>query len=138
MAPTPEPYRSVSTLISDLSSPRRNTPLVQVELQPAAFSAGASSAGLSLQYLKEQVKWVSLWGSSVAELTGWCKNSPSVAIAGAVATQPIAQLSPGPEPPREMISALGFPCETDLGPWAMGRTSQMALRGVVRTIILLN
>lgn len=89
MAPTPEPYRSVSTLISDLSSPRRNAPLVQVGLQLDVFSAGASSAGRSLQYLKEQVKWVALWGSSVGELTGWCKNSPSVAIAGTVATHPL-------------------------------------------------
>lgn len=54
MAPTSEPY------VSDLSSPRRNAPLVQVGLQPAIFSAGASSAGLGIQYLNEPVKWVSL------------------------------------------------------------------------------
>lgn len=66
----------------------------------------------------------------MAELTGWYKNSPSVAIAGAVATQPIAQLSPGYEPLRKMISVLGFPCRTDPGRVGHGSwEGQVGLRG---------
>lgn len=77
----------------------------------------------------------------MAELIGWCQNSPSVAIAGAVAIEPIAQPNPGHEHLREMISALGFLCGTDLsrmgyGLWE-GHIKWHELRGVVRTIILL-